>query len=348
VTGFFLTSAARGSSLLPLAASLVLAGCGGGSSLADLPAPPVPACTATDGGGTGFALGVCTDAAVAAFQPVEAAVWPTDAPSYSLTLAFPAALPDGLSASVELSAANRTPVGTRDILGELRGAAYAVDADASAATLTAPYTALTDFGLAWRHDASPGTDPTIVPPLEFSSFGVWERFATTRFTDGYFGGWYAPRPGADALDVRPTLERDYQGVAVGVLSPAEPGGVYSQSYGFSATVVLRAGRAGIVSGTISALKISYGVEPNLTVEAAQVKDLAFSGTDNFADQPVSGSLVSSTGVGADAGGLVEARFFGATGAAPAGQGAEIAGRFRFQTADGKLLGVGAFGVRAAP
>lgn len=133
-------SGARGMFLLPIAASLVLAGCGGGSSTSDIPPPPPVVCTATDGGGSGFALGVCADTVTAVFQPVEATVLPTDAPSYALSLTAPATL-----AQITLNSSNRLPVGTRDIVGELRGEAYEADSDASLATLVPPYVALIDF-----------------------------------------------------------------------------------------------------------------------------------------------------------------------------------------------------------
>lgn len=336
-------SGARGMFLLPIAASLVLAGCGGGSSTSDVPPPPPVVCTATDNGAAGFALGVCADTVTAVFQPVEATVIPTDAPSYALSLTAPATL-----AQITLNSSNRLPVGTRDIVGELRGEAYEADSDASLTSLVPPYVALIDFRRAWNYlTASPLTDAnTVVAPLEFASFGVWERFATASFADGYFGGWYAARPGADALDARPTVVRQYSGVAVGVLSPAEPGGTYSRSYGFSATVSISADNNGIQSGAISDVKISYGPQDALVVEPVALKVLSLTNPINLAGQPSTASLVTSTGSGADATGFVEARFLGSTSGSPSSQGKEIAGRFRFQTADGKLLGVGAFGVRA--
>lgn len=330
-------SGARGMFLLPIAASLVLAGCGGGSSTSDIPPPPPVVCTATDGGGSGFALGVCADTVTSVFQPVEATVVPTDAPTYALSLTAPATL-----AQITLNSSNRLPVGTRDIVGELRGEAYEADSDASLATLVPPYVALIDF----REAKNVPLKEAVVLQLEFASFGVWERFATASFADGYFGGWYAARPGADALDARPTVVRQYSGVAVGVLSPAEPGGTYSRSYGFSATVSISADNNGIQSGAISDVKISYGPQDAPVVEPVALKVLSLTNPINLAGQPSTASLVTSTGSGADATGLVEARFLGSTSGSPSSQGKEIAGRFGFQTADGKLLGVGAFGVRA--
>lgn len=337
-------SGARGMFLLPIAASLVLAGCGGGSSTSDVPPPPPVVCTATDNGAAGFALGVCADTVTAVFQPVEATVIPTDAPSYALSLTAPATL-----AQITLNSSNRLPVGTRDIVGELRGEAYEADSDASLTTLVPPYVALIDFRRAWYFEDSPAADPTIVPPLEFASFGVWERFATASFADGYFGGWYAARPGADALDERPTTTLQYSGVAVGVLSPAEPGGTYSRSYGFSAKVTVSANNNGILSGAISDVKISYGPQNALVVETVPLKVLSFSSPLNPAGQPSTATLVSSTGTGAEATGAVEARFLGSTSGSPASEGKEIAGRFRFQTTDGsRFIGVGSFGVREVP
>lgn len=341
---------ARGRVLLPVAVSLALVGCGGGSSTGTTPqVPTVPserACVSADSGGTGYALGVCADTVVSVFQPIDATVLVGSSPLYSLELSAPPSvplIPDSLP-PIPLDATNRTPVGTRDIIGELRGEAYEDDSDSSITTLEPPYVALIDFRRAWNYlTASPLTDEnTAVPVLEFASFGVWEGFPTISSADGYYGGWYAPRPGADALDTRPTTVRQYSGIAVGVLSPSEAGGTYSRSYGFSAKVVLTAGPAGIESGTISSMTISYGPQDKLEVETLALSDLSFSGTDNFTDQPVIGSLV-----GADATGALEARFLGATSGSPASLGKELAGRFRFQTTDGsKLLGVGAFGVRA--
>src|SRR5690606_8675583 len=171
-------SGARGMFLLPIAASLVLAGCGGGSSTSDIPPPPPVVCTATDGGGSGFALGVCADTVTSVFQPVEATVVPTDAPTYALSHTAPATL-----AQITLNSSNRLPVGTRDIVGELRGEAYEADSDASLATLVPPYVALIDF----REAKNVPLKEAVVLQLEFASFGVWERFATASFADGYFG-----------------------------------------------------------------------------------------------------------------------------------------------------------------
>lgn len=335
------SAAARVLRAAPLATAIVLAGCGGGSSGGGVPPPPpVVQCTATDGGGTGFALGVCADLITAAFQPVEATVVPGPASEYAIALTAPATLPQ-----VVLTTANRTPVGTRDIIGELRGEAYEADSDASNLTLLPPYVALIDFHRAWHHSESTQTDSPTVPLLQFASFGVWEHFAKSSFADGYLGSWYAARPASDGSDLRPTLTRNYSGVAVGVLTPAVPGGGgYSQSYGFSATVTLQADNNGIQSGEISGMKISYGPPDALVVEPVALKTLAISNPINLSP-PSTASLVSSTGTGADASGTLEARFFG-SGATPADQGREIAGRFRFQTSDGKLFGVGAFGVRA--
>lgn len=335
-------SGARGMFLLPIAASLVLAGCGGGSSTSDIPPPPPVVCTATDGGGSGFALGVCADTVTSVFQPVEATVVPTDAPTYALSLTAPATL-----AQITLTSSNLLDTGTRDIIGELRGKAYEADADADKSTLVPPYVALIDFRQAWYYKDSPDSDPTIVPVTEFASFGVWERFATASDADGYFGGWYAARPGADALDARPTTARQYSGVAVGVLSPAEPGGTYARSYGFSAKVTVSANNNGILSGEISEMKISYGPQSALVVATVPLKVLSFSSPLNPAGQPSTAALVTSTGTGADATGAVEARFLGSFSGSPASEGKEIAGRFRFQTTDGsRFIGVGSFGVRA--
>lgn len=344
------TVAARARGFLVLPVAIALAACGGGSSTGGLPLPTAPVvCTATADGGAGFALGVCADSATSAFQPVEAVVSPDDAPSYAITLAFPPRLPAGLSVSLAFTVADRTPQGTRDIVGELRGEAYEADADASPATLAPPYTALIDFRRAWLNSAAlPLTDANaVMPPLAYASFGVWERFATASLSDGHFGGWYASRPGADAVDTRPTTPRQYSGVAVGVLSPSSPGGLYARSYGFSAAVTVSADRNGILSGAISQMKISYGAQTALVVEPVPLKVLSFTSPGNFAGQPSTAALVTSIGSGADATGAVEARFLGATGGSPASLGKEIAGRFRFQTTDGsKLIGVGSFGARA--
>jgi hypothetical protein len=334
------SAGARGAVLLPVAASLVLAACGGGSSGGGVQQPPPVVCTATDGGGSGFALGVCVETVRSAFQPVEATVVPTDVPSYALTLTgqAPATLTE-----TWLTSDNKLTTGTRDVIGGLRGVAYEADSDSDKTTLTPPYAALIDF----RTVTNAAAQDALVLQLEFASFGVWERFATTSDADGYFGGWYAARPVADAVNERPTTPRQYSGVAVGVLSPSEPGGAYSSSFGFSATVTVSANGNGIQFGTISDMKISYGPQEALVVEPVEIKVMEFSGTANPAGEPSNAALVTSTGNGADATGLLEARFFGNTSGSPASLGKEIAGRFRFQTTDGsKFIGVGSFGVRA--
>lgn len=334
-----------------LALAAALAACSDGSLVDDLPVPPPTACTATDGGGTGFALGVCATTDTAVFQPVAATVAQTGESSYDFLLTFPANLPSNLSTSLTFTSANRTPFGARDAVGELRGAAYEADANADAdpanATLVPPYSAMIDFRQAWLYSQPAPSDANTLQTMTYAGFGVWERFGTPSFDDGYFGVWHSPLAAASALDARPTIPREYAGVAVGVISPAAAGGLYTRSHRFSATVTISVNAsAGITAGTISNLKIaSAGTGTNLTIESVPLRDLAFSGMDNFVGQPQTGALVTSTGTGAAATGVVEARYFGSN-VSTAELGREIAGRFRFQTSDGSLRGVGSFGVRA--
>lgn len=327
-------SGACGKFLLPIAASLVLAGCGGGSSTSDTPPPPPVVCTATDGGGSGFALGVCADTVTAVFQPVNGLVQPADQLPYLLSLDGPA------ESQTEFGLDDQTPPLTRDIIGALLGDAYEEDADPakpSGSLPLPPYTALIDF-----REARDWNTSALLLSLEFARFGTWERFPTAY--DSFFGGWYAGRPGATAE--HPNGLRSYAGYAVGVLSPTGPGTGYSRSYGFSATVAVQANQNGLSSGTISGMKISFeDASGKLIVQDFPVNTLEFTNVANFAGQPSTAELVTSSGTGASAIGSLEANFFGSTAVVET-EGKEIAGRFRFQTADGKLLGVGAFGVRA--
>lgn len=338
----------RGLLLLPLAASLALAGCGGGSSTSDVIQQPVVRCTALDGGGSGFSLGVCTDpitlVASSAFQPIEATVFPRADSSYALTLTAPAKI---LSVVFEPTDSTRTQelTNTRDVIGALRGEAYENDADPSPpqeADPVPPYTALVDFRTAWNVEVEEGTPEPVVLQLEFANFGYWEQFTGQAADGGNFGGWYAKRSETAVTNDAPTLRTNYSGVAVGVLSPAEPG---SRSYGFSATVGVVGDRDGVRSGEINSLKISYR-DPagKLVFQDVPLNGLQFAEPiNNLEGQPSKASLLLVTASEVASVGKIEARFFGST----TSQGAEIAGRLRFETPDG-MRGVGAFGARVVP
>lgn len=342
------SAGARGAFLLPIAASLVLAACGGGSSGGGVQPPPPVVCTATDGGGSGFALGVCTDTVTAAFQPANATVVPSASPSYELTLTAPATLPQ-----IRLTSANRTPVGTRDIIGELRGEAYEADADLASdpqhVNLVAPYAALIDFRTAWRFDQSQPDATNALQAMTYASFGVWERFATTSYADGYFGGWYAAWPSAVLTTNWPTGARSYTGLAVGVISPSNPASAVAlpqaRSYGFSATVTIDVDSTGKIleSSRITGLRIATsGTGFNLTIGDVPLDPIAFVwGSTNAVNQPVSGALVGTGGANPDSTGSFEASFYGSNDASGEA-GVEMAGRFSFETGNG-LRAVGAFG-----
>ncbi|TXL65572.1 hypothetical protein [Zeimonas arvi] len=331
-------SGARGILLLPIAASLVLAGCGGGSSIGDVTPQPVVRCTALDGGGSGFSLGVCTNPATlvasSAFQPIEAAVLPGANSSYALTLNAPAKI-----LNVAFGSGDETDPGVRDIIGAVRGTAYEKDADPSdpisSILPVPPYTALVDFRNAW--DADVGTE---VLRLEFVNFGYWEQFTDKTADGGFFGGWYSKRSETSVTNDRPSGQTAYSGFAVGVLSPAEPG---ARSYGFSATVNVVGDNNGVQSGEIKSMKISYRDSANkLIILDVPLNDLVFAvPVNDLAGQAATTDLLVSTGSEVVPVGRVEARFFGSA----TSRGAEVAGRLRFQTADG-MRGVGAFGARA--
>lgn len=333
-------SGARGMLLLPIAASLVLAGCGGGSSIGDVTPQPVVRCTALDGGGSGFSLGVCTNpttlVATSAFQPIEATVLPGADSSYALTLTAPAKI-----LSVAFGPGDETDSGVRDIIGAVRGTAYEKDADPSKPDSlilpVPPYTALVDFRNSWDAVADP---EVLLLQLEFANFGYWEQFTDKAADGGFFGGWYSKRTETAVTNDRPSGQTAYSGFAVGVLSPAEPG---ARSYGFSATVNVVGDNNGVQSGEIKAMKISYRDSANkLIILDVPLNDLVFAEPVNdLAGQAATTDLLVSTGSEVVPVGRVEARFFGST----TSQGAEIAGRLRFQTADG-MRGVGAFGARA--
>lgn len=322
----------------PVVATLALAACGGGSSGDGFtPTPPAPVvCTATDGGGVGFSLGVCIDASGetrTVFQPADANVVIVEEPSgYVLSLTAPATLPE-----VSLAKAQKTEVGTRDIIGRLRGDAYELDADSDNQTLTPPYVALIDFRNARDYEAKEGDAPLV--PLKLGGFGIWERFGKASFADGYFGGWAAPRADATARDEWPLAERSYTGLVVGVLSPKGAGGSRPSSQGFSARVTLRADSTGLLEGRIAEFYVSQGSEPKLIVEQLAQKDLVFDGANNLPGQPVNATL--RIDAGPDDKGKVEARFLGVAG----NPGREIVGRFVFETSDG-MVGTGAFGAVA--
>lgn len=341
-------SGARGMFLLPIAASLVLAGCGGGSSIGGVTPQPVARCTAADGGGSGFSLGVCTDpttlAATSAFQPIEATVLPGADSSYSLTLTAPAKI-----LNVAFASGDATHARIRDIIGAVQGRAYENDADPAeplaGRDAVPPYTALVDFRNAWDAEIQDPKDPDFerqVLQLDFANFGYWEQFTGSTADGGYFGGWYSKRSETAVTNDPPAGQTTYSGIAVGVLSPAEPG---SRSYGFSATVSVVGDGIGVRSGEISAMKISYrDSNEKLVILNVPLNALVFSEpVNNSEGQAATTDLLVTTGSGVVSVGRVEARFFGTT----TSRGAEIAGRLRFQTADG-MRGVGAFGARAIP
>lgn len=332
-------SGARGMLLLPIAASLVLAGCGGGSSTSDTPPPPPVVCTATDGGGSGFALGVCTDpltyVATSAFQPIDATVVVGADSSYALSLSGPAKTPN---VAFTLGDSTRNLVKRRDVIGAVRGEAYEKDSDPSApqeALPVLPYTALVDFRNARNVEVE--DEPTVLQ-LQFANFGHWEQVTVE---GSHFGGWYAKRSETAVTNDQPSLQTTYSGVVVGVLSPAEPG---ARSYGFSATVSVVGDSTGVRSGKIEAFKISYtDSQDRLVVRDVSLNSLAFRDPINLEGDAARATLDLTTTSGVASVGEVQARFFGST----TSQGAEIAGRLRFQTADG-MRGVGAFGARAVP
>ncbi|MFP5406101.1 MAG: hypothetical protein ACLGHY_07095, partial [Gammaproteobacteria bacterium] len=143
----------------------------------------------------------------------------------------------------------------------------------------------------------------------------------------------------------PTSARTYEGWAVGVLGPYHPardtgrGGI-AYIYGFSGKVSITVGADGRIIPSANALSELRASWPASTVsgidsDPVSLGELAIQ--QAAGDTPNGTVTAALTGVSDSA---FEAQYFGAQ-ASPA---QEIAGRFRFKTADGVLV-TGSFGAR---
>jgi hypothetical protein len=325
-----------------------LAACGGGSSTGPNPFVPAPvACdSASASSADGFTIGMCASTATSVFVDVGSAVQiplPTD--SYILTLNFPAAL-DANDSSTPFTAANLTATGwDRNVLGALRGVSYE---DPLNATLTAPYTALTDF-----HSPAPylySSAPWTPPQLEYVRFGTWEKVPTS--TEGFVGPWYEGFSATTTVvNFWPNGEaanRLYRGYVVGVIGPDEDGSTYlTRLRSFSAPVEIEVdGNGRIVRAGFGTVVMPYydsnsqlKFEP-LPIDAVRLRQ-------NATDTPgglLTGPVESAEGPDADlVDGRFEAKYFGVSG----DYSYELAGRFRFRTSNG-LIAIGSFGAQFVP
>jgi hypothetical protein len=328
-----------------LALAAVLAGCGGGGGGGggDGPQPgPAPQpCASQVGGGSGYSVAACLNPMDARYLPTETTVDIRGEASYLLTLNFPGDQPAGADTSVDFTASNRTTTVTensRDILGVLRGEAYESPLNA---TLTPPFTALTEFGRALDYQSG---SPLI--NLRYVGFGHWERVLSS-FNDSYFGVWYAPRPGTSAVNDWPTGARQYSGRVVGVLTPTRQGGDtdFEQSYGFSATITLQVDASGrIQSGAVENAMVSFRTDESqrLIIDPLLVNPIQFTQAgDNTPGGPVTGTL-DAPGPQVTGTGEFEAQWFGEQ----ASPGSEIGGRMRLTAAGGHYLVIGSFGASA--
>lgn len=334
-----------GRSLPVLVLAGVLAACGGGGGGGGRgPAPAQPCDSQTPrGGGDGFALGSCAATSTNVFQPIEASVVVSGVDSYTLTLVFPADLA-GLGGTTAFTADHKPPTELRNIIGVLEGQAY--ENPAQGANINPPYVAITDFFQASNFETN-----TVLPSLNFASFGTWEKFADSGqagFNEGYLGIWYAERPGAVEPDA-PTLAGSYSGRVSGLVGsgPGDPKAIPGR-FGFSAPITLQVAAGGqITSAQLGELTISsQPAGGNLIAEDLALRPVVFE-TSSAPPGLLTGSVTSTTGGQANdatvTSGNYEARYFGIAGRL----GEEIAGRFRFTTSNG-LVGVASFGAIRQP
>lgn len=330
-----------GRSLPAVVLAGVLVACGGGGGGGGRgPAPAQPCDSQTPrGGGDGFALGSCAATSTNVFQPIETTVTVNGVDSYRLTLVFPADLA-GLGGTTDFTAVHKPPTALRNIIGVLEGQAY--ENPAQGANINPPYVAITDFFQATNFE-SPST---VLEPLEFASFGTWEKFAGSGqagFNEGYLGIWYAQRPGAVQPDA-PALAGSYVGRVAGLVGSGagDPKAIPGR-FGFSAPITLQVGSGGqITSAQLGELTISsQPAGGSLIADDLALRPVVFE--TSSAPPGLLTGLVTSTAGGQpnDASitsGNYEARYFGTAGRL----GEEIAGRFRFTTSNG-IIGVASFG-----
>lgn len=335
-------------------AALALAACGGGSGVGIWIGGAPTACVSTQGGGTGFALGVCPGAPASAFQPVIASVqvnpgvvaFPSQ-DGFVLTLTFPATLQsfDGVTT---FTSTEQPPASERSLVGILRGQAYE---NPLRPVLQPGHVGLTDFHRAWSWAADPATaTPTL--ELAHASFGTWQAFPLSTLDDGFRGVWFGQRA-ASNNPTWPTgpVDRAYEGYLVGVIAPHGAGAAglpQAQAYGFSAPISLVVDGAGrVASGRIGQLTISYlaGTPAAPAAQGLSIKPIDLSPAGGSADGPFNGTLSTAAGgIGVNVvAGDYEAGYF----AAPGPPGAELAGRLRFATDTG-LIGIASFGAKFAP
>lgn len=318
----------------------VLAACGGGGGGGGGGGPAVKPCDSQTSRGDGYAIGSCAATTTNVFQPIEATVAVKGVDSYTLTLVFPSDL-SSLDQVVDFTAENKPPDELRNIIGIMQGQAY--ENPKMGKDILPPYAAITDFFQATNFE-----NKQAQPPLQYASFGTWEKFAGSGvegFNEGYLGIWYAPRPGpvVDEAPIAGTYK--YQGRVVGIVGdgPSEPKAVGGR-FGFSAPIELNVAAGRITDarlgdftrsfqpagGTLSADELALNV---VVFEASSIPPGLLTGSISS----LAGSEASITS------GQYEARYFGIAG----DFGREIAGRFRFTTSNG-LVGVASFGAIRQP
>lgn len=342
-----------GRSLPALVLAGVLAACGGGGGGGggDRQVAPKDCLSTKQGDGTGFAFGGCSDrnhnTVAHVFQPISSLVTVRStsgtATGYRLQLIAPSHLSQHFADdSFEFGASNLTPLidggphRHRSILGLLEGAAYE-GPNAATNSLSFPYVSIADFSRASELDTR-----AQATPLDYSNFGIWERFPTTDPDEGYMGPWYAPRD--DSIDsVGPGTAVTYVGNAVGIVGSDLATASQPVREGLSARVEIEANGTGILTGRIFSLFVSTSAQDgSLATTNEIVLDPIVFGPSSAAPGVLEGSLTTTPGPNPDiaGSGQYQAEFF----SKPGDPGREISGQFRFATSDG-LLVTGSFGVR---
>lgn len=294
-------------------------------------------CNSQTSRGEGFAIGSCAATTTNVFQPIESTVAVKGIDAYTLTLVFPADL-SSLDSVTDFTSANKPPDELRNIIGVMQGQAY--ENPMTGKNLLPPYVAITDFFQATNYE-----NKQAQPPLQYASFGTWEKFAGAGlegFNEGYLGVWYAERPAPPVIvPDEPLVAATYEGRAVGIVGVAgasapdflkQIGG----RFGFSAPITIQVSGGRIQSARLNDLTISWQ-QAGATLNVAEL-DL---NPVVFGDSTTPPGLLTGTVASDPAGsisGKYEARYFGIA----SDHAKEIAGRFRFTTSSG-LVGVASFG-----
>ncbi len=333
----------------------VLAACGGGGGgSGGGGTPPPKACESTKPASeSGYAVGTCESSGVTVLRAIESQVSVSNG-GYLLTIQPSSEVQQVVR---NFTAANLSPIIVggdgvlryRTILGGLSGVAYEESSSIIDREIKPPFVAVIDFHDAWNWSTSTVRGAQVLA-LESVSFGTWDRAVTDG--EGYFGVWYAQRPGASDT-MSPTAQTHFAGRSVGILGATTETSFSRLSLspqvdpyfakggtarGYSADVELTI-TGQTLSGTLSSFVVSVANQAGEIEKTASfdLKPITIQSTNVPPSGVISGTLSSSE---IEAGtGTFEATFFGA----PGNSGSkEIGGRFQFRTRDG-LVAIGSFG-----